>query len=302
MKNNKTSASKDAKPKTKQVQLSDVVGQETAIRELNNFIFTMNKKEISNIWKVNPAKGLLLVGPPGTGKTMSVKALVNDLNDNVLLHEMKFKDIESQWIGSSVGKLKNYFANIEKTAKEKHVILFIDEIDAILPQRNERMHEGNHQRLTVFLEWMDGGINSLNNITLIGATNCPEKIDEAARRPGRFDRIVEFKPLNTEAIINAFRVHINLKQLMDNQLGEIDWDKIKDVISNVEISGAAIPNILDQILNEKAQQHDLIIQNAKVKNSTINIGSAKYFPEPIGTEDLLNHINNFLQSPHMKTN
>jgi SpoVK/Ycf46/Vps4 family AAA+-type ATPase len=142
---------------------------------------------------------------------MSVKALVNEIKGDVVLHELKFKDIESMWVGESVQILKDYFRRFNEDAKNNHVIVFIDEIDAVLPKRTKHLCQTTAQRVNVFLEWLDGGIQSLQNISLIGATNCLKNIDETALRPGRYDRIIEFHPLPAQAIVEALKVHLNLK-------------------------------------------------------------------------------------------
>ena len=279
--------------------LSDVVGQVEAIKEIREFLFTLSKKDISKIWKVQPPKGILFTGPPGTGKTMSVRALCNELDNEAILMELKYKDIESQWVGGRGIGLKNYLENVMVNAENNHVILFIDEIRALLPIRNENLHSSSEERVTIFLEWLDGGIKPLENVTLIGSTNCLHLIDHAAKRPGRIDRIIEFYPLNSEAIIKGFKVHLNLKQLDENQIGKIDWEKIELTIAEVELSGAAIPNILDRILIEKAKQHSDKIDTVLAGGQKVNNNDIKYYPTPISTEDILNQINTFLSSPHI---
>ncbi|MCB0744451.1 MAG: ATP-binding protein, partial [Ignavibacteriae bacterium] len=205
-------------------------------------------------------------------------------------------DLESQWVGKSVKLLSTYFAKINAEAKKNHVIVFIDEIDAFLPVRDSKLHQSFSQRVTVFLEWMDGGIYPLENVTLIGTTNCLNNLDPAAKRPGRFDRIIEFKPLNSEAIVDCFKVHLDLKQLEENQIGEIDWDRIKSAVANVQLSGAAIPNILDRILIEKAIEHSNKISASTEKAKKINPNDISFYPTPISTEDLLSQITIFLKS------
>lgn len=201
-------------------------------------------------------------------------------------------------MGGSVGLLKNYFMKFKNDAKKSHVIVFIDEIDTVLPKRTENLHVAFAQRVNVFLEWMGGGIHSLHNISLIGSTNCLKNIDEAALRPGRFDRIIEFHPLPAQAIVEAFKVHLKLKQLAEHQIGNIDWSKIEESIKDVELAGAAIPNILDRILIDKAMEHHSNLNSKNTNRIKNNFNDNTLYPAPISADDLLNKISNFLASPH----
>lgn len=294
---NKTNKSSDKGVKLKPIMLSDVVGQDEAIKQMKELLFALQKKEITDLWKVQPSKGILLTGPPGTGKTMVARALCNELGDDITFFELKLKDVESRWVGGRVEKLSNFLAGVNAASENSHVILFIDELESLMPVRNENLHHSAVERLNVFLEWIDGGIIPLTNITLIGTTNCIHLIDPAAKRPGRFDRIIEFKPLNADAIIQGFKVHLNLKQLNDNQIGEINWDKVKDSIRDGQLSGAALPNILDRVLIQKALEHSNKVDLAKNGGKKINSNDISFYPKPISTEDILNQINVFLQSP-----
>ena len=150
---------------------------------------------------IEPPKGVLLYGPPGTGKTLLAKAVANE--SNAYFIAINGPEIMSKWYGESERKLREIFEEAKKNAP---AIIFIDEIDAIAPKRGEVVGEVEKRVVSQLLTLMDG-LQSRGNIIVIGATNRPDAIDPALRRPGRFDREIELVVPNKEARYEILKVH-----------------------------------------------------------------------------------------------
>lgn len=132
-------------------------------------------------WKVKTGGGVLLYGPPGTGKTYLAEAVAGELDADFFY--VKASDIMSKWVGESEKRVAELF---KKARESKKAVIFIDEIDALLPKRTT--HSSVMQRVVPqFLAEMDGIDSRNENILLMAATNVPWNIDPAALRPGRFD-------------------------------------------------------------------------------------------------------------------
>jgi transitional endoplasmic reticulum ATPase len=145
----------------------------------------MKHPEIFERLGIEPPKGILLHGPPGTGKTLLAKAVANESEANFIL--LNGPEIMSKFYGESEKKIRDIFEEAEKTAP---TIIFIDEIDAIAPKREDVQGEVERRVVSQLLTMMDG-LKSRGKVVVIGATNRPDAIDEALRRPGRFDREIE---------------------------------------------------------------------------------------------------------------
>ncbi|MFB6208227.1 MAG: CDC48 family AAA ATPase [Candidatus Nanohaloarchaea archaeon] len=147
-------------------------------------------------------KGILLYGMPGTGKTMMAKAVANESNSNFI--SIKGPEIFSKYVGESEEAVREVFKKARQVAP---TILFIDEIDSIAPRRGSRMDSGVGDRVVNQLLTELDGIESLEGVTVIAATNRPDMIDPAIMRPGRIDRTVEIPVPDEQARRKIFDVH-----------------------------------------------------------------------------------------------
>jgi transitional endoplasmic reticulum ATPase len=172
--------------KVPDVTYEDIGGLEEEIHKIREMVeLPMKHPEVFDKLGVQPPKGVLLYGPPGTGKTMLAKALANEINANFSV--INGPEIMSKYYGESEQNLRNVFVEAEKNAP---AIVFIDEIDAIAPKREESKGEVERRVVSQLLTLMDG-LKGRGKVVVIGATNIENAIDPALRRPGRFDREIE---------------------------------------------------------------------------------------------------------------
>ncbi|AEM38259.1 AAA family ATPase, CDC48 subfamily [Pyrolobus fumarii 1A] len=160
---------------------------------------------------IEPPKGILLYGPPGVGKTLLAKALANEIGAYFIA--INGPEIMSKYYGESEQRLREIFEEAEKNAP---AIIFIDEIDAIAPKREEVTGEVEKRVVAQLLTLMDG-LKERGKVIVIGATNRPDAIDPALRRPGRFDREIEIRPPDKRARKEILLVHVRNVPLCDEQ-------------------------------------------------------------------------------------
>ena len=167
--------------------LDDIGGYNDVKQELRDSIMMpLEKKEIAYAYNIKPPAGILLFGPPGTGKTMLMRALAKELKYNFI--EVRCSQILSQWYGESEKNVAEVFTNARKSAP---TILFFDEMDSIGKKRNAAsLDEVGPRVLSTLLQEMDGASKSKAVVMVVGATNLPGELDPALMRPGRFDKII----------------------------------------------------------------------------------------------------------------
>jgi len=185
-----------------EVTYEDIGGLEDEIKKVREMIeLPLKHPEIFERLGVEPPKGVLLHGPPGTGKTLLAKAVANETNAHFIL--INGPEIMSKFYGQSEENLRKKFEEAEKNAPS---IVFIDEIDAIATKREETKGEVERRVVAQLLALMDG-LKSRGKVVVIAATNVPNILDPALRRPGRFDRELEIGVPNKEGRLNILKIH-----------------------------------------------------------------------------------------------
>jgi transitional endoplasmic reticulum ATPase len=185
-----------------EVSYEDIGGLEDEIKKVREMIeLPLKHPEIFERLGVEPPKGVLLHGPPGTGKTLLAKAVANETNAHFIL--INGPEIMSKYYGQSEENLRKKFEDAEKNAPS---IVFIDEIDAIASKREETKGEVERRVVAQLLALMDG-LKSRGKVVVIAATNVPNILDPALRRPGRFDRELEIGVPNKTGRLNILKIH-----------------------------------------------------------------------------------------------
>ena len=172
--------------KIPEITYEDIGGIDDQVKKIREMVeIPMKHPEIFDRLGIEPPKGVLLHGPPGTGKTLLAKAVANETDANFIL--LNGPEIMSKFYGESEKRIREIFDEAEKTAP---AIIFIDEIDAIAPKREDVQGEVERRVVSQILAMMDG-LKGRGKVIVIGATNRVNAIDQALRRPGRFDREIE---------------------------------------------------------------------------------------------------------------
>lgn len=219
------------------ITFDDVEGVDEAEENLAEIVdYLHNPKKYQEIGASMP-KGVLLVGPPGTGKTMLAKAVAGEAD--VPFFSMSGSEFVEMFVGMGASKVRDLF----KQAKEKApCIVFIDEIDAIGQKRNSGAHGGNDEReqtLNQLLTEMDG-FEGNSGVIILAATNRPEALDPALTRPGRFDRRVPVELPDLKGREAILRVHAKKVKVAD----DVDFTKVARMASGA--SGAELANIINE--------------------------------------------------------
>ncbi len=199
------------------VTYEDIGGLEEEVKKIREMVeLPLKHPEIFQRLGVEAPKGVLLHGPPGTGKTLLAKAVANETNSHFIV--INGPEIMSKFYGQSEENLRKKFEEAEKNAPS---IIFIDEIDAIASKREETRGEVERRVVAQLLALMDG-LKSRGKVVVIAATNVPNILDPALRRPGRFDRELEIGVPNKEGRLNILKIHTrNMPMAKDVNLKEI---------------------------------------------------------------------------------
>ncbi|MGI0008995.1 MAG: CDC48 family AAA ATPase [Nitrosopumilaceae archaeon] len=194
-----------------QVTYEDIGGLTDEIKKVREMIeLPLRHPEIFEKLGIEAPKGVLLYGPPGTGKTLLAKAVANESNAHFI--SISGPEIMSKFYGESEARLREIF----KEAKEKSPsIIFIDEIDSIAPKREEVTGEVERRVVSQLLSLMDG-LEARGKVIVISATNRPNAIDPALRRPGRFDREIEIKVPDKKGRKDILMIHTRNMPLSDD--------------------------------------------------------------------------------------
>ena len=223
---------------TKGIRFSDVAGEDEAKENLSEVVDYLHNPDKYTEAGASMPKGILLVGPPGTGKTMLAKAVAGEAN--VPFFSISGSEFVEMFVGMGASKVRDLF----RQAKEKApCIVFIDEIDAIGQKRSSGSgYGGNDEReqtLNQLLTEMDG-FEENTGVIILAATNRPESLDPALLRPGRFDRRVPVELPDLKGREDILRVHARKVKIADN----VDYNKVARMASGA--SGAELANIVNE--------------------------------------------------------
>ena len=244
------------------VSYDDVGGLGNAISQVREMIeLPLKHPELFKRLGVEAPKGVLLHGPPGTGKTMLAKAVAGETSSNFI--SIGGPEIMSKFYGESEGKLREIFKDAEENSPS---IIFIDEIDSIAPKRSEVQGEEERRIVAQLLSLMDG-LNARGKVVVIGATNRPNSIDEALRRPGRFDREIEIGVPDRHGRLEILQIHtrgmpldkdVELERIADRTHGYVGADlaalcreaamaALRRVLPDIDIEDETVPT---EVLNK----------------------------------------------------
>ncbi len=194
-----------------EVTYEDIGGLREEIKKVREMVeLPLRHPEIFEKLGIDPPKGVLLHGPPGTGKTLLAKAVANETEANFIL--LNGPEVMSKFYGESEKKIRDIFEDAQKNAPS---IIFIDEIDAVAPKREEVQGEVERRVVSQLLTMMDG-LKSRGKVVVIGATNRVNSIDPALRRPGRFDREIEISVPAKQARLDILKIHTRNMPLTKN--------------------------------------------------------------------------------------
>ncbi len=210
------------------VTYEDIGGLEEEVKKVREMIeLPLRHPELFERLGVEAPKGVLLHGPPGNGKTLLAKAVAGETNANFTT--IGGPEIMSKFYGESEERLREIFKQAEENAPS---IIFIDEIDSIAPKREDVSGETERRVVAQLLSLMDG-LEARGKVVVIGATNRPNAIDPALRRPGRFDREIEINPPNKDGRLEILQIHtrgmpleseVSLEELADLTHGYVGAD------------------------------------------------------------------------------
>lgn len=243
---------------TKGIKFSDVAGEDEAKESLKEIVdYLHNPRKYTEAGASMP-KGILLVGPPGTGKTMLAKAVAGEAS--VPFFSMSGSEFVEMFVGMGASKVRDLF----KQAKEKApCIVFIDEIDAIGQKRNAGSIGGNDEReqtLNQLLTEMDG-FEENTGVIILAATNRPESLDPALTRPGRFDRRVPVELPDLQGREAILKVHAKKIRVAP----DVDFHTIARMAAGA--SGAELANIVNEAALRAVRQNRTVVTEADLEES-----------------------------------
>ncbi|MSS74484.1 AAA family ATPase [Candidatus Pacearchaeota archaeon] len=258
-----------------EVTYEDIGGLTEEIKKIREMVeLPLKHPEVFNRLGVDPPKGVLLHGYPGTGKTLLAKAVANESEANFIL--LNGPEIMSKFYGESEKKIREIFEEAEKNAPS---IIFIDELDAIAPKREDVQGEVERRVVSQLLTMMDG-LKSRGKVIVIGATNRINSIDQALRRPGRFDRELEISVPDKKGRLNILKIHTRAMPLK------------KDV--NLEELAAKTHGFVGADLESLAKESAMVVLRKALPD--LNLDDDKTIPQEaldkmvIGKEDFENAL------------
>jgi len=209
------------------VTFEDIGGLGNIIDKIREMIeIPLKYRKVFRKLGIEPPKGILLYGPPGTGKTLLAKALANEVNAYFVT--INGPEIMSKYYGESEQRLREIFKLAKKKSRKNPAIIFIDEIDAIAPKRDEVVGEVERRVVAQLLALMDG-LESRGNVIVIAATNRPNALDPALRRPGRFDREIEIPMPDKKGRLEILQIHTRRLRELGILSEDVDLNKLAEI-------------------------------------------------------------------------
>jgi len=274
------------------VSYEDIGGLKQEVELIREMVeLPMKHPEVFQKLGVGAPKGVLLTGPPGTGKTLLAKAVATETDSSFF--SIAGPEIMSKYYGESEKHLRDVFEQAEKNAPS---IVFIDEIDSIAPKRGEGTDQTEKRVVAQLLTLMDG-LKSRGQVVVMAATNRPDDIDEALRRPGRFDREIKINPPDEEGRKEILKIHTRGMPLdKDVNFEEIAYKTIGFTGADIEVlcKEAALKSIKPYFaelkkIQEKVPTHIL----DKIKVSRQHFMDSLKMVEPSAMREVL------IQKPHV---
>src|SRR2546422_1587724 len=263
---------KEEEAKVPKVDYEDIGGLGSEVRKVREMIeLPLRHPELFERLGVEAPKGVLLHGPPGTGKTLLAKAVASETNAN--FHSISGPEIMSKFYGQSEENLREIFKQAEENAPS---IIFIDELDSIAPKRDEVAGEVERRVVAQLLALMDG-LQARGKVVVIGATNRPNSLDPALRRPGRFDREIEIGVPDRDGRLEILQIHtrgmplskdVDLKELAGLTHGYVGADlaalskeaamrSLRRILPDIDLQADVIP---PEILNRLTVTKDNFLE------------------------------------------
>ena len=248
--------------KVPDVTYDDVGGLKQEIGKIREMIeLPLRHPEIFDRLGIDPPRGVLLHGAPGTGKTLLAKAVANESGSNFVA--INGPEVMSKYVGEAEKKIRDLFKEAEENSP---TVIFIDEIDAIAPKREEVTGEVERRVVAQILALMDG-LKERGKVIVIGATNRPDALDQALRRPGRFDREIELRVPDRDGRSEILQIHTRGMPLED----DVDIEEIADITHGfvgadlAALSRESAMNALRRILPELDLEEQTIPQEVLEK-------------------------------------
>ena len=255
-----------------EVSYEDIGGLSDAVKKIREMVeLPLKHPEVFERLGIQPPKGVLLHGPPGTGKTLLAKAVANETTSHFC--NINGPEIMSKFYGQSEENLRKIFEDAEKNAPS---IIFIDEVDAIAPKREETRGEVERRVVAQLLSLMDG-LKSRGKVVVIAATNMPDILDPALRRPGRFDREIEIGVPDKDGRKKVLQIHTrNMPLAKDVDLDYLAGITYGFVGADLEsLSKEAAMVLIRKLMPKLKLQEEEAIPEELLKNLVISMDDFK---------------------------
>ncbi len=275
------------------ITYEDIGGLKEEIKKVREMIeLPLKHPELFEKLGIEPPKGVLLYGPPGTGKTLLAKAVANESGAHFI--SINGPEVTSKWYGESERKIRDIFKQAQENAPS---IIFIDEIDAIAPKREDVNGEVERRVVAQLLASMDG-LESRGQVIVIGATNRPDAIDPALRRPGRFDREIEIGVPDRNGRLEILQIHtrnmplakdVDLKKIADMTHGYVGADlsalvkeaamsALRRILPEINLDEEIPPEVLEklQVTMDDFKNALMMVEPSAMREVMIEVPKVKW--------------------------